>query len=79
MNLLLIPVADSLPAIREHFGRYPNDEAVSAEELRELCVLAVHHAREERRLTASNGKEPGDQKNSRLHKLSCRQERFARP
>ncbi len=45
MNLLLIPVADGLPAIREHFGRYPNDETVSAEELRELCVLAVRYVR----------------------------------
>ena len=45
MNLLLIPVADGLPAIREHFERYPNDEAVSAEELRELCVLAVRYVR----------------------------------
>ncbi len=45
MNLLLIPVADGLPAIREHFRRYPDDEAVSAEELRELCVLAVRYVR----------------------------------
>ncbi len=41
MNLLLIPVADGLPAIREHFRRYPDDEAISPEELRELCVLAA--------------------------------------
>ncbi len=45
MNLLLIPVTDALPAIREHFERYPNDEAVSAEKLRELCVLAVRYVR----------------------------------
>ncbi len=34
MNLLLISVADGLTAVRKHFERYPDDEAVSAEELR---------------------------------------------
>ncbi len=45
MNLLLISVTDAVPAVREHFGRYPNDEAVSAAELRELCGLAVRYVR----------------------------------
>ncbi len=45
MSLLLIPVTDAVSAVREHFERYPDDAAVSAEELRELCVLAVRYVR----------------------------------
>ena len=45
MNLRLISVTDALPAVREHFRRYPNDEAVSVDELRELGRLAVRYVR----------------------------------
>ncbi len=46
MNLLLIPVADALPAIREHFDRYPDDDApVSDEEHRLLTELAMRYVR----------------------------------
>ena len=46
MNLLLIPVTDALPAIREHFDRYPDDDApVSDEEHRQLTELAVRYVR----------------------------------
>ncbi len=46
MNLLLIPVADGLPAVREHFDRYPDDDApVSDEEHRLLTALAVRYVR----------------------------------
>ncbi len=42
MKLLLISVADALPAICEHFDRYPDDDTpVSDEEQRQLTELAV--------------------------------------
>ncbi len=46
MKLLLIPVANALPAICEHFDRYPDDDApVSDEEHRQLTELAVRYVR----------------------------------
>ncbi len=46
MKLLLISVADALPAICEHFDRYPDDDApVSDEEHRLLTELVVRYVR----------------------------------
>ena len=45
MNLLLIPVTHALPAVREHLRRYPDDEAVSANEVRELIALTIRYVR----------------------------------
>ena len=45
MKLLLIPVANALPTVREHFGRYPDDEAASANEVRELIALTIRYVR----------------------------------
>ncbi len=46
MNLLLISVANALPAICKHFDRYPDDDApVSDEEHRQLTKLAVCYVR----------------------------------
>ncbi len=46
MKLLLISLADALPAVREHFDRYPDDDApVSDAELRQLTKLAVRYVR----------------------------------
>ncbi len=42
MTLLLIPVAYALPAVREHFMRYPNDDASETpEQIREMAELAA--------------------------------------
>ncbi len=38
MTLLLIPVADALPALREHFQDYPNDDASETPE--QVCEMA---------------------------------------
>ncbi len=46
MNLLLISVTDGLPAAREHFDRYPDDDApVSDEEQRQPTRLVVRYVR----------------------------------
>ncbi len=46
MHLLLIPVANALPAVQAHLEQWSDDDApVSAEELRELVELTVRYVR----------------------------------
>ena len=45
MTLLLIPVTDALPALREHFTRYPNDDGPETpEQVREMAEVAGRFA-----------------------------------
>jgi hypothetical protein len=44
VRLLLIPVADALPAVQAHFERWPDDTApLGVEELRELVALVPRY------------------------------------
>jgi hypothetical protein len=44
MRLLLIPVADALPAVQAHLARYPDDSAPpSPEEMRKLIDLTYRY------------------------------------
>ncbi len=52
MTLLLIPVADGLPAVQAHLARWPNDELPSPAELAELVVLTVRYVRASEALLA---------------------------
>ena len=53
MPLLLIPVADALPAIREHFERYADDDTPQTrEQMREMCKVAVRYVRASEALLA---------------------------
>ena len=53
MPLLLIPVADALPALREHFQHYPDDDGPqSREQVREMAELAAKFVPVSRALVA---------------------------
>ncbi len=45
MTLLLIPVADALPAVQAHLERWPDDELRSPAELAELVALTARCVR----------------------------------
>ena len=45
MTLLLVPVADALPAVQAHLARWPADELPSPAELAELVALTARYVR----------------------------------
>ena len=52
MTLLLIPVADALPAVQAHLERWPDDELPSPAELAELVALTARYVRASEALLA---------------------------
>ncbi len=52
MPLLLIPVADALPAVQTHLERWPDHEVLIPAELAELVALTARYVRASEALLA---------------------------